>query len=90
MRLSVCFCLALVACSDWPDAGDPPLERRTSEWPELLPLSEVIEANPVPPAENEDATDLVARAAALRNRAAILRADAGDTDAMEALRARLR
>lgn len=90
MRFSVLFFFALTACGDWPDAGGPPLERRSTNWPELLPLSDVIETGAIQPAETDDATDLAARAAALRNRAAILRSNAADADAMEALRNRLR
>ena len=82
--------ILLTACGDWPDAGGPPMERRSSNWPELLPLSDLVESGVVQTAENEDAQSLAARAAALQSRARILRASAGDADAMEALRARLR
>ena len=90
MRIALLLCFALVACGEWPDAGGPPLERNSSDWPELLPLSEVINTGTIPPAESDDADALADRAAALRNRAAILRANAADADAMEALRNRLR
>ncbi len=84
------LCLALSACGDWPDAGGPALERGRQDWPALLPVSEVIAGGAVPEAADEDAGRLAARAAGLRNRARILRSDASDADAMEALRTRLR
>lgn len=84
------ICLALTACGDWPDAGGPAMERRSSDWPNLLPLSELLETGTVQQAEDADAERLAARAAALQNRARILRSNARDADAMEALRARLR
>lgn len=90
MRGVVLFCLTLAACGEWPDAGGPSLERKSADWPELLPLSEVITTNAIPPAEREDTEQLAARATALQRRAAILRANASDADAMEALRNRLR
>lgn len=90
MRL-ICLslCLTLAACADWPDAGGPTMDRRSSDWPTLLPLSGLVAGGTVQTASDEDAARLAARAAALRNRARILRANAGDADAMEALRARL-
>ena len=89
-RLLIIICLLLSACGDWPDAGGPALERSSREWPTLLPLSDVIAGGTVNEAADNDATQLAARAAGLRNRARILRANASDADAMEALRARLR
>ncbi|MDA9865085.1 hypothetical protein N9C96_00235 [bacterium] len=82
--------LTLTACGEWPDAGFPPLERQSTDWPSLLPISQIVEGNAVPVAEDRDAARLAARAAALQNRARILRANAEGADAMEALRARLR
>ena len=66
------------------------MERRSSDWPELLPIAQLIETGRVEPAEDEDAERLAARARGLQSRAAILRSNAGDPDAMEALRSRLR
>ncbi len=88
--IAVAILTSLGACGTWPDAGGPPLERRSSDWPVLLPISDLIETDALPPAENADAARLAARAAALQARADILRADAGNADEMEALRARLR
>lgn len=82
-------CLPLFACGGWPDLGEPTLERSSRDWPDLLPLSQLVADGGVDTASDEDAQRLAARAAALRARAQILRADAGDADAMEALRARL-
>lgn len=76
--------LCLSACAPWPDVGGP--TRAGGDWPTLLPLDAVIERGTVPEATDRDADSLAARAAALRNRAAILRSDPSD---MEALRARL-
>lgn len=90
MRGALVFCFVLIGCSSWPDAGGPPLERRSADWPELLPLSEVLQTGAVLPAESEEASALSERAAALRNRAVILRASAADADAMEEMRNRLR
>ena len=84
------LCLTLTACADWPDAGGPTMDRRSSDWPTLQPLSELVVGGTVQTAEDADAARLAARAAALQNRARILRANAADADAMEALRARLR
>ena len=78
--------LWLAGCGSWPDAGGPHMARGAQDWPELLPLSAVIETGAVPRVEERDAEALAARAAALRNRAAILRGSASD---MEALRRRL-
>ncbi len=66
------------------------MERRSSDWPELLPLSDLVETGVVQEAEDEEAERLAARAGSLQTRARILRSDAADADAMEALRARLR
>lgn len=88
--LLFCLTLGLTACAEWPDAGGPTMSRRSNDWPTLLPLSQILESGTIEAAEDEDAARLSARAEALRNRARILRANAGDIDAMEALRARLR
>ncbi|MEM8802877.1 MAG: hypothetical protein AAGF55_10120 [Pseudomonadota bacterium] len=90
MRSVVLLCCFLVGCGTWPDAGGPPLERRSANWPELLPLSDVLQTGAVPPVESEEATALSERAASLRNRAAILRVNVPNADAMEAMRNRLR
>ena len=89
MALSL-VCLPLLACGGWPDLGAPTLERSKRDWPDLLPLSQLVAEGGIEAASDEDARRLAARAAALRSRAQILRTDAGDADAMEALRARLR
>ena len=87
MRLIAFLCFAvLTACADWPDAGGPPMPRSAKDWPVLLPLDDLIETGEVETASETETNDLRARAAALRNRAAILRGSASD---MEALRARL-
>lgn len=88
--LPLILCLNLAACADWPETGAPALDRESREWPTLMPLSEVVSGGTVVAADGDDADQLAARAAALRSRARILRANAGDADAMEALRARLR
>ncbi len=87
MRYAALTCLLLSACGGWPDAGGPPITRDARPWPALLPLEQVLDAAPI--ADDPDSDRLAARAANLRARAAILRRDASDVDAMEALRARL-
>ncbi len=87
MRRIAFLCLiGLAACSDWPDAGGPPMSRSADDWPVLLPLDGLVETGNVPEAANDDAAALRNRASALRGRAAILRGDATD---MDDLRARL-
>lgn len=83
-------CLMLAACSDWPDIGEPPIERRNTAWPALLPLSQVIESGDIETADAAEAEDLAERAAALQRRARILRARARNANDIEALRSRLR
>lgn len=85
----LCLCLLLAACADWPDVESPVTTRATGEWPRLLPLSEIVRNGTVETAKDDEAARLAARAADLRRRAGILRAEAGDIEAMEALRARL-
>ena len=80
------FLVLLTACADWPDAGGPPMPRSAKDWPVLLPLDDLIETGRVDTATERENDSLLARAAALRNRAAILRGNASD---MDALRARL-
>ena len=87
MRMIAPFCLVLLtACADWPDAGGPPMPRSAKDWPVLLPLDDLIETGRIETATERENDNLLARAAALRNRAAILRGNASD---MDALRARL-
>ncbi len=62
------------------------MSRRSQDWPELLPLDQLLETGTVAEARPDDAEALRRRAAGLRNRAAILRGNATD---MEALRSRL-
>lgn len=88
-RISVIICLTLSACGDWPDVGAPALEQSSRDWPTLLPLSEVVSGGTFAAAQDDDAVRLSNRAAALRARARIMRTNAGDPDAMEALRSRL-
>jgi len=78
--------LCLAACAPWPDVGGPTRGSGTG-WPKLLPMEQVTEISDVPPASDAEARRLAARAASLRTRAAILRSDPSD---MEALRERLR
>jgi hypothetical protein len=84
-RLLPLLALALAACAPWPDVGGP-TRGGNDTWPTLQPIDRLIEPGRAPAASDEDAALLASRAAALRNRAAILRSDPTD---MEALRARL-
>ena len=79
---------ALAACSGWPDVPRVEGASRSTDWPTLLPLDQVAGAQVV---DDPDALreTLLARASALRGRAAILRGTVRDEDDMEALRQRL-
>lgn len=77
----------LAACGAWPDVPAPGAQGGTGAWPALVPLSEVIAAQPEGATGEADATELSARAEALRRRADLLRAPVADGDAFEALRA---
>lgn len=81
-------CLALAACSDWPDTGSAPKTKAGQPWPSLLPVSEIVADTPAS-ADETSAADMASRAAALRARAALLRRSADTLAEMEALRARL-
>jgi hypothetical protein len=81
------FCLA--ACGAWPDLPEPVGQRDGGSWPELLPLSELVAPAPDGAVGETDAARLAARAAALQERASLLRAPVDDADDFEALRARI-
>lgn len=89
-RLAALSLFLLAACGHWPDVGGPTPSGASANWPELLPLSEVL-ADPGPALEGEEtgARALQARAAALRAKAALLRAPIADQDDFEALRSRI-
>lgn len=85
MRMTALLSIALLtACAEWPDAGGPPMPRSAKDWPVLLPLDDLVETGRVDTASEAESNDLMARAAALRNRAAILRGNASDLDALRA------
>ena len=86
MKRALPALFVLAACAPWPEVGGPTRGGGTG-WPQLLPMERVTEVSNVPPASDAEANRLAARAAALRRRAAILRSDPSD---MEALRERLR
>lgn len=71
----------LAACGDWPDVGGP-TRASSAGWPALLPLDAVLNAPDTGVASDWEAAALASRAADLRRRAAILRGDAGDLDAL--------
>lgn len=81
--------LVLTACADWPDTGAPAPSQRASDWPALLPVSDIIATDSEGRLSDATATALAARAAALRARAALLRRDLETQAEMDALRARL-
>ena len=87
--VSILAFLALTACADWPDTGAQAPVNRDAGWPDLLPLSQIVQSDAVPAERSETAPALAARANALRARAALLRRDAGTQAEMDALRARL-
>jgi hypothetical protein len=79
----------LAACGDWPDLGEAVPRADAGGWPMLIPLSDL----PQPPESSTDpdaeARRLLARAASLRARAALLRTPVPDDAAFESLRARI-
>jgi len=79
------------ACASWPDLGLVSPSARSAGWPPLLPLSGSMYDGAATPALTDDgATQTVARADALRARAALLRAPISDSADIERLRARMR
>lgn len=62
------------------------MARSAQDWPELLPIDQVLGSGQLAAAGDDDAEALRRRADALRGRAAILRSDATD---LEELRTRL-
>lgn len=89
-RVAALSFVLLAACGEWPDSGGPPISRAPGDWPEFLPLTELL-ADPGPAPEGEEAATraLLARAEALRARAALLRTPIAGQDDFDALRARL-
>lgn len=89
-RLLVPFCLiaglALTgACATFPELGRLPTDQ-TADLPRLLPMEQLLaQANATPRATEATAQGLAARAARLRNRAALMRGAVHDP----ATRARL-
>ena len=78
----------LAGCGGWPDVPRVDGAAERTEWPTLLPLGDVAGAAVVEDPQRLRET-LLARASALRGRAAILRGTVRDEDDMEALRERL-
>lgn len=81
--------VVLSACGPWPQVADAPARNDTGAWPELLPLDDVTSVSTSSGSAQSEAQQLSARAAALRNRARVMRTSVPDLDAMDALRARL-
>lgn len=79
----------MAACGPWPDVPAPGAQSRNDAWPALMPLSDVIAAPVEREAGEVEADRLAARADALRRRAALLRTPLADSEAFEALRARM-
>lgn len=76
--------LSLAACAPWPDLGEAEPRGPARDWPALLPLETVLTGTAPALADEATGNDLADRAAALRARAAILRGDASDLDALRA------
>ncbi len=75
------LCLGLAACSDWPEldhAVSP--EARRSDYPELVPIGDVLARRGLARSDETDGEILSARAANLRARAALLRGVSVDDD----------
>lgn len=84
----IAFCI-LTACGDWPEVPGSVAQGRSGSWPALVPLTDVIGLPTEGATGQDEAGRLDARADALRARAAVLRAPVPDSDAFEALRARM-
>jgi len=87
-RLAMIALLALGACGEWPDAGEPTAAGASGDWPELLPLDQVLAGGTIAAAEDAEASALSRRAVALRARARVMRSDTSDIDALRARLAR--
>ena len=81
--------ISLAACGGWPVLPETARQSQGGTWPELLPMSEIMESSASSDISDDDARQLVARADALRRRASILRAPVPDGAAFEALRQRM-
>lgn len=79
----------LTACGPWPQVADAPARNDSGAWPELLPLDDVTALSTSSGSAQSEAQLLSARAAALRNRARVMRTSVPNSEAMDALRARL-
>ncbi|WP_353472742.1 hypothetical protein PVT71_01565 [Salipiger sp. H15] len=76
------LCALAAACSDFPEFdGSQSPGVASAPWPKLVPLAGLMQAQPAPRAAPEMATDLDARAEALRRRAAALQGDVVDETA---------
>jgi len=88
-RVLALLVLVLAAsCADWPDVETPRPSRAAVGWPELIPIAELPTSTA---SANEEVSNeiLLARAAALRNRAAVLRRPVADSEAFERMRSLL-
>ena len=85
--LSLCCALALSGCGDWPDIEDTGGAVTSGPWPVLQPLDTFMGNTAAPDMTRFD--DLAARAARLRQRAAILRSPVTDQASFDRLRDRL-
>lgn len=83
--LSLLFCLA--ACGASPDVPESAGRGQNGAWPELMPLSELVAPEAAGTTGEADALRLAGRAAALRQRAALLRRPVDGDGDLEALRA---
>lgn len=89
-RLAFVLLLASpVACTDWPDIAAGSSSRAAEGWPGLLPMNDVLPETDPGPAGEAETERLLARAGALRARAALLRAPVSGEAEFEALRARM-
>jgi hypothetical protein len=94
--LAIAVAALLAGCADWPDLGDRiegDAGPAAAGYPDLVPIDTIL-ASAVPSEETADGearavADLEARAERLRLRAAILAMPAGDTEALDRMRARL-
>ncbi|MEO9825664.1 MAG: hypothetical protein ABJF50_14710 [Paracoccaceae bacterium] len=84
----IALLLAMSACGPWPQV-DAPQHAEPGAWPALLPMEEIAPLSRNDGTAQAEGQRLSNRAAALRNRARLMRQSVPDQDAMDAMRSRL-
>ena len=81
--------ISVAGCGTWPDVESPMGRQANGAWPTLLPTSELLSGVETDTDEDADTARLLARADALRRKAALLRSSVTTDAEFDALRARL-